>query len=102
MSKRDIPYLDDITVAGRTQEEHDANVKAFYDVVHRHKLIRHDSKSVLSATSKCWGILLVMVLSNPTQRGFSLQELPLPSNIRSLNEHWDCMHIMPSGFLNSL
>ena len=46
--KDTFPYLDDITVAGRTQEEHDANVKAFYDVVHRHKLTLNDSKSVLS------------------------------------------------------
>ena len=27
--KDTFPYLDDITVAGRTQEEHDANVKDF-------------------------------------------------------------------------
>ena len=31
--KDTFPYLNDITVAGRTQEEHDSNVKVFLDVV---------------------------------------------------------------------
>ena len=30
-------YLDDITVVGHTQEEHDANVAAFMEVIHRRR-----------------------------------------------------------------
>ena len=79
-------YLDDITGAGRTQEEYDANVKAFYDVVHRHKLTLNDSKSVPSATSiKVLGYLIGdgIIKSDP-ERLRPLQELPPPSNARSL------------------
>ena len=84
--KDTFPYLDDITVAGRTQEEHDANVKAFYDVVHRHKLTLNDSKSVLSATSiKVLGYLIGDGIIKPDpERLRPLQELPPPSNARSL------------------
>ena len=49
--KDTFPYLDDITVAGRTQEEHDSNVKAFLEVVQRRHLTLNHSKSVLSALS---------------------------------------------------
>ena len=49
--KDTFPYLDDITVAGRTQEEHDSNVKAFLEVVQRIHLTLNHSKSVLSALS---------------------------------------------------
>ena len=43
------PYLNHITVAGPTQEEHDSNVKAFLELVQRRHLTIKHSKSVLSA-----------------------------------------------------
>ena len=44
-------YLDDITVAGHTQEEHDTNVAAFMEVIHRRNLTLNESKSVLSSST---------------------------------------------------
>ena len=44
--KDSLPYLDDMTVAGRTQEEHNSNVKAFIEVVQRRHLTLNHSKSV--------------------------------------------------------
>ena len=32
--KDSFPYLDNITVAGRDQEEHDENVPKFYEAIH--------------------------------------------------------------------
>ena len=40
------PYLDDITVAGVNQADHDKNVVAFLDIIKR-----HHSKSVISDSS---------------------------------------------------
>ena len=45
------PYLDDITVAGSTQEEHDSNVAAFLKVVSKRNLTLNESKSVLSSST---------------------------------------------------
>ena len=44
-------YLDDITVAGSTQEEHDSNVAAFLKVVSKRNLTLDESKSVLSSST---------------------------------------------------
>ena len=41
-------YLDNVTIAGRDQTEHDRNVKAFLDAIHRRKFTRSDSKTVTS------------------------------------------------------
>ena len=45
------PYLDDITVAGSTQEEHDSNVAVFLKVVSKRNLTLNESKSVLSSST---------------------------------------------------
>ena len=55
--KDTFPYLHDITVAGRTKEEHDSNVKAFLEVVQRTHLTLNHSTSVLSGSIyNCYGI----------------------------------------------
>ena len=81
--KDTFPYLDDITVAGRTQEEHDSNVKAFLEVVQRRHLTLNNSKSVLSALS-------ITVLGYLVEHGsikpdpeilHPLQNLPPPTHL---------------------
>ena len=42
--KNTFPYLDDIIVAGSTQEEHDSNVAAFLKVVTKRNLTLNESK----------------------------------------------------------
>ena len=79
------PYLDDITVAGSTQEEHDSNVAAFLKVVSKRNLTLNESKSVLSSsTINVLGYLIGngMVRPDP-ERLRPLQELPPPTNVRS-------------------
>ena len=49
--KDTFPYLDDITVAGVNQADHDKNVEAFLDVVKRQNLTLNHAKSVISASS---------------------------------------------------
>ena len=79
-------YLDDITVAGHTQEEHDANVAAFMEVilVHRRNFTLNESKSVLSSsTINIQGYFIGNGVVRPDpERLRPLQELP-PTNVRS-------------------
>ena len=84
--KDTFPYLDDITVAGRTQEEHDSNVKAFLEVVQRRHLTLNHSKSVLSALSiTVLGYLVEHGSIKPDpDRLHRLQNLPPPTSVRSL------------------
>ena len=78
-------YLDDITVAGHTQEEHDTNVAAFMEVIHRRNLTLNESKSVLSSsTINILGYLIGNGVVRPDpERLRPLQELPPPTNVRS-------------------
>ena len=84
--KDTFPYLDDVTVAGRTKDEHDANVKAFMDVVTRKGITLNDSKSVTSTTSiKVLGYLIEDGTIKPDpERLQPLQEFPPPQNVPSL------------------
>ena len=49
--KDTFPYLDDITVAGSTQKEHDSNVAALLQVVSKRNLTLNVSKSVFSSST---------------------------------------------------
>ena len=44
-------YLDNVTIAGRTEDEHDQNVKSFLDVVKKMNLTLNNSKTI-SKTQK--------------------------------------------------
>ena len=83
--KDTFPYLDDITVAGSTQEEHDSNVAAFLKVVSKRNLTLNESKSVLSSsTINVRGYLIGNGVVQPGPgRLLPLQELPPPINVRS-------------------
>ncbi len=84
--KDTFPYLDNITVAGSTQDEHDENVKKFLEVVRKRKLTLNESKSVMSVP-----IINVLgycvgdnVIKPDPDRLRPLQELPPPTNMGSL------------------
>ena len=49
--KDTVPYLDDITVAGVNQADHDKNVEAFLDIVKRQNLTLNHAEYVISASS---------------------------------------------------
>ena len=44
-------YLDNITIGGRTQEEHDVNVKAFMEMINKLGITLNEDKSVISVNS---------------------------------------------------
>ena len=78
------PYLDDITIAGRTQTEHDQNVRAFLEFVKSRHLTLNNSKSVVSSSTI--NVLLIGngIIKPDPDRLRPLQELPPPTSVCSL------------------
>ena len=84
--KDTFPYLDNITVAGRTQEEHDFNVKQLLDALQRRNWTLNDSKTIASVSSiNILGYLVGNGEIKPDpERLRPLRELPPPTNSKSL------------------
>ena len=80
------PYLDNITVAGRNQQEHDENAKKFNEAIQRRNLTLNETKSVESKASI--NILAYCIgdgIIKPDQERLRpLQEYTPPTNIGSL------------------
>ena len=79
-------YLDNITVAGRTQEEHDFNVKQLLDAFQRRNWTLNDSKTIASVSSiNILGYLVGNGEIKPDpERLRPLRELPPPTSSKSL------------------
>ncbi|XP_064083977.1 uncharacterized protein LOC135199749 [Macrobrachium nipponense] len=84
--KDTFPYLDNITVGGLTQAEHDENVQKFLEVVRKRKLTLNEVKSVVSVpTISVLGYCVGNNVIKPDpDRLRPLQELPPPTNMGSL------------------
>ena len=84
--KLTFPYLDDITVTGLNQVDHDNNVEAFLDVVKRQNLTLNHAKYVISTSSI--NVLEYLVrdgnIRPDPERLRPLKELPLPTTVQSL------------------
>ena len=44
-------YVDNVTICGSTQEEHDANLNKFLDVAKKYNMTFNGDKSIISTTS---------------------------------------------------
>ena len=80
------PYLDNITIAGHTKEEHDLNVQLFLEVLSKRNLTLNTSKTIKSVHSinilgYCVGN---GVIKPDPKRLRPLQELPPPTSQGSL------------------
>ena len=58
--KDTFPYLDNITVAGRTQKEHDSNVTRLQNALTKRNWTLNDSKTISSVSSIFWDIVLAI------------------------------------------
>ncbi|XP_064117671.1 uncharacterized protein LOC135223096 [Macrobrachium nipponense] len=99
--KDTFPYLDNITVGGLTQAEHDGNIQKFLEVVRKRKLTLNEVKSVVSVpTVNVLGYCVGNNVIKPDpDRLHPLQELSPPTNMGSLRRAQGCLHIMPNGSL---
>ena len=81
------PYLDNITICGKDQTDHDTNLNLFMDAARKTNLKFNNSKSVFS--TRCLPILGYVIeegtIRPDPDRLKPLLELPLPHNVRSLN-----------------
>ena len=81
------PYLDDITICGKDQEEHDANLERFIEAAKQKNICYNDDKSVFS--TRRLPILGYLVedgqISPDPDRLKPLRDLPVPKNTKSLN-----------------
>ena len=78
--KDTFPYLDNITVAGRNQQEHDENVKKFHVAIQRRNFTLNKTKSI-NIIGYCVGD---GIIKPDQERLRPLQEYPPPTNTGSL------------------
>lgn len=80
------PYLDNITVAGRSKEEHDRNVERFLTVIKDRNFTLNEEKSILSCSEiNILGYTVGNGVIKPdADRLRPLQDLPTPMSLKSL------------------
>ena len=81
------PYQDNITICGKDQQEHDANLEKFLAAAKRKNICNNDSKSVFS-TRKLAILGYVIkegVIHSDPERLSPLRILPVPHDSKSLN-----------------
>ena len=84
--KDTFPYLDNLTVAGRDQEEHDVNVQKFHEAIRRRNRTLNEAKSVEPKSSinlLGYGVGHGVITAYP-ERLRLLQEFPPTENARTL------------------
>jgi len=79
--KNTFPYLDNITVGGRNQQEHDENVKKFHEAIHRIIPTLNETNASINILGYCVGD---GIIKPDQERLCPLQEYPPPTNIGSL------------------
>ena len=98
------PYLDNIAVAGRNQQEHDENVNKFHEAIQRRSLTLNETKSWnLRHLSTYLVTVWVMPSSNQTRSDFAPSRTILLQQMSALSvEWWACLFIMRRGYQTSL
>ena len=81
-----LAYLDNITIFGKNQIEHDINLNAFFDVAKKLNLTFNQQKSIISVKEiKMLGYLVSKSSIRPDPERFKpLMDLPLPQTKREL------------------
>ena len=80
------PYLDYVSVAGKTQKEHDFNVQAFLDAIHRNNFTHNETKTIGSVSNiQIIVMLLESSLIKPGPKGLQpSRELSSPTSFKLL------------------
>ena len=79
-------YLDNVTVGGLTQEEHDTNVGRLMEIIQQHNLTLNNDKTISSVTElKMLGYCISHLKVRPDpERMKPMLELPLPTDSKAL------------------
>ena len=104
--KDTFPYLDNITAAGRNQQEHDANVKKFHEAIQQRSLVLPSMKPSLWNLKHLSTYLVTvwaMASSNQIRSDFTPSRTILLQQMSALSvEWWACLLTMRSGYQTSL
>ena len=78
-------FLDNVTICGLTKEEHDSNLKAFYEAARKNNITFNESKSILFATSiTLLGYTISHNKISPDRSRLQpLLDMPPPKNLKS-------------------
>lgn len=91
------PYLDNITICGKDQAEHDANLKLFLAAAKRKNMTYNDAKSVFSTRKLAilGSIIEEGEIRPDPERLRPLRELPVPTDTTGVKGYY---HTILSGF----
>ena len=80
------PYMDNITIGGMDQAEHDINLQRFYEVVKKYRLTLNTNKSIISVSEvNMLGFKISFGIMRPDpDRMKPLLDLPYPHDMKSL------------------
>ena len=100
--KDTFPYVDNIKIAGRNQQEHDEKGKKFHEAIQLRNLTLNETKSEVSKASiNVLGYCVGDGVIKPDQERLRpLQDYPPPTNVDSLRRV--CLLTMRSGYQTSL
>ena len=95
-------YLDDITVCGKTREEHDKNLKQFLKAASDCNLTLNENKCVFATrTLKLLGYYIFDgIMRLDPERVKLITNLPNPTNKKELQQAIDIFRIMRNGCRN--
>ena len=78
-------YLDDVTICGMTQQEHDDNLSKFLEAAARRNMSYNEDKCTFSTRSlRILGYVIGDGLIRPDPERLPLRDLPLPTDMKSL------------------
>ena len=102
--KDTFPYLDNITVAGHDQNEHDENVKKLREAIQCRNVTLNENETVESKSSinllgYCFGN---GIITPDQERLCPLKEFLLQKIVDPSKESLGCLHNMQSGYPISL
>ena len=95
------PYPDSVTVAGRTQKKHDANIKSFLEAIRCNNFTLNEFKTISSVDSIK---ILVYLIKNgrikpDPDRLRPPRNFPPPTNLKQLKVFWGCLPTMQNGLI---
>ena len=78
-------FVDNVTICGKTQEQHDYNLQKFYEIARKYNITLNDSKSIISTSSIT--LLGYTIQNNQISPDYDrlkpLLEMPPPLNLKS-------------------
>ena len=103
-SKGTFAYLDNITICGKTKEEHDANLQQFLEAAAKRNLTFNKNKCTYSYDyiSLLGYQIHDRTLRPDPERVKTLLDIPVPKSKKELNRASASSHIMQNGCLASL